>query len=125
MLPDGEMETHTVVGAVCNGRQAGGEQQVGPRAFIDDGLLDVLVVCEFPMSELGAVVAELENLGEQGKYISYHQVPWAEAHSNKPMPINLDGEPVSFETTRFEVVPAAIQLIVPEDCPLLRRNSFT
>lgn len=122
VLPDQEQETNTVVGAVSNGRQAGGGQQVGPRAFIDDGLLDVLVVREFPMNELGVVVAELENLGEQGKYISYHQVPWVEAHTKEPMPINLDGEPVSFESTRFEIVPGALQLVVPADCPLLQRN---
>lgn len=123
VLPDGEMETHTVVGAVCNGRQAGGGQQVGPKALIDDGLLDLLLVREFPMSELGQVVTELQTLGAEGKYISYHQVPWLEAHAKEPMPINLDGEPVSFETTRFEVVPGAVQLIVPEDCPLLKKNN--
>jgi len=122
VLPHGEQETRTVVGAVSNGRQAGGGQQVGPRAFIDDGLLDVLVVREFPMSDLGTVVAELETLSEDGKYISYHQVPWLEALTQEPMPINLDGEPVSFKSTRFEALPAAIQLIVPEDCPLLQRN---
>lgn len=123
VLPDGELETRTLVGAVSNGCQAGGGQLVGPRALIDDGLLDLLLVREFPMNDLGTVVAELESLDEDGKYISYHQVSWLEAHTAKPMPINLDGEPVKFESTRFEVVPGAIRLALPSDCPLLRANS--
>ena len=119
VLPDAEHELRALVGAVGNGRQAGGGQVLAPRAYIDDGLLDVLVVREFPMDQLGAVVAELENLTEDGEYISYHQVPWLESHSVGQMPINLDGEPIAVESVRFEVLPAAVRLVVPTDCPLL------
>jgi diacylglycerol kinase family enzyme len=71
------------------------------------------------MAELGAVVAELEKMGQDGKYVTYHQVPWLETHGSGDMPVNLDGEPVMFESIRFEAIPAAIRLVLPTDCPLL------
>ncbi|UCE89892.1 MAG: lipid kinase YegS [Pseudomonadota bacterium] len=122
VLPDAEHEMRALVGAVGNGRQAGGGQVLAPSAFIDDGLLDVLVVREFPMDKLGAVVDELENLAGDGEFVSYYQVPWLESHSSGKMPINLDGEPIAVESVRFEVVPKAIQLVVPATCPLLSRQ---
>jgi len=123
VLPDKELTGAAVVGAVANGRQAGGGQQMAPRATIDDGLLDVLVVRHFELSELGRVAEELSKLDSAGKYLSYHQVPWVEVESEQaPLPVNLDGEPERFEKVRFEVVPRALRLIVPADCPLLSAN---
>ena len=67
-------EFFQLVGAVGNSRLAGG-QLVAPRAFIDDGLLDVMAIRAFPMSALGKVVAELQDPGTRGRYVTYHQVP--------------------------------------------------
>src|SRR5215510_14976685 len=44
ILPDRELTRSGPVAIVGNGRQTGGGLQVAPRACIDDGLLDVLVV---------------------------------------------------------------------------------
>jgi len=46
LLPDQEVTGPDVVAIVCNGRQTGGGKQVARRAFLDDGLLDILVVRE-------------------------------------------------------------------------------
>jgi diacylglycerol kinase family enzyme len=35
------------------------------------------------------------------------------------MPTNLDGEPYTTNCIRFEVIPGAIKLVLPEDCQLL------
>lgn len=106
-----------------NGRQAGGGQQVAPRATIDDGLLDVLVVRQFELPELGKVAQELSELSPSGKYVSYHQVPWVEFDGEQcSLPMNLDGEPARFEKVRFELVPAAIRLVVSPACPMLSVN---
>ncbi|MCK5432002.1 MAG: lipid kinase YegS, partial [Gammaproteobacteria bacterium] len=50
--PDFESELTGVVAAVCNGRQAGGGQVLAPNAYINDGLLDVVIVSQFPLSDL-------------------------------------------------------------------------
>jgi lipid kinase YegS len=118
-LPDREITGSGPVAVVGNGRQTGGGVQVAPRARIDDGLLDVLVVRQIPAIALLTAVRELQELSPDGEYISYWQTPWAEVYSEETIPVNLDGEPVRFSSVRYEAVPTAIRLIVPPNCPLL------
>src|SRR5436309_8175359 len=122
-LPDREIAGSGPVAIVGNGRQAGGGVQVTPRACIDDGLLDVLAVREIPALALLTAARELQELSPDGEYISYWHTPWAEVHTEKAIPVNLDGEPMQFSSVRYEVVPRAIGLIVPPNCPLLSRNA--
>ena len=118
-LPDREITGSGPVAIVGNGRQAGGGLQVTPRACVDDGLLDVLAVRDIPALALLTAARELQELSPDGEYINYWQTPWAEVHTEEAIPVNLDGEPMQFSSVRYEVVPRAIRLIVPPDCPLL------
>jgi lipid kinase YegS len=122
ILPDREITGSGPVAIVGNGRQTGGGIQVAPRACIDDGLLDVLVVRQISPTALLAAARELQQLPTDGDYISYWQTPWLEVHPEEAIPVNLDGEPLSFSTVRYEAVPKAIQLIVPANCPLLSQR---
>ena len=119
ILPDREITGSGPVAIVGNGRQTGGGMQVAPRARIDDGLLDVLVVRHIPPMALLTAARELQELSADGEYISYWQTPWAEVYPDESIPVNLDGEPVQFSSVRYEAVPRAIRLIVPPNCPLL------
>src|SRR5213076_708101 len=103
-------------------RQTGGSFQVAPRALIDDGLLDVLVVRHIPATAALTAARELQQLSPDGEYISYWQTPWLEVHPEEAIPVNLDGEPLRFSTVRYEVAPKAIQLIVPPNCQLLSQR---
>jgi lipid kinase YegS len=123
MLPDREITASGPVAIVGNGRQTGGGIQVAPRARIDDGLLDLLVVRQIPAMALFTAARELQQLSPDGDYISYWQTPWAEVYPQEAIPVNLDGEPVRFSSVRYEAVPGAIRLIVPPNCPLLLANS--
>jgi YegS/Rv2252/BmrU family lipid kinase len=119
VLPNQEVTGPDVVAIVGNGRQTGGGKQVAPRAYLDDGLLDVLVVREIPASKLLNAVRELQALSPEGRYISYWQVPWANFEAARPVPVNLDGEPTEFTQVRYEATPGAVRLIVPPDCPMI------
>jgi lipid kinase YegS len=121
-LPNREIIGSGPVAIVGNGRQSGGGIQVAPRASIDDGLLDVLVVRQISPTALLAAARELQQLPPDGEYISYWQTPWLEVHPEEAIPVNLDGEPLRFSSVRYEVVPKAIQLIVPANCPLLSQR---
>jgi lipid kinase YegS len=121
-LPNREMTGSGPVAIVGNGCQTGGGIQVAPRARIDDGLLDVLVVRQISPTALLAAARELQQLPADGEYISYRQTPWLEVHSEEAIPVNLDGEPLRFSTVRNEAVPKAISLIVPPNCQLLSRR---
>jgi lipid kinase YegS len=119
LLPEGEISGSSVVAIISNGRQTGGGKPVAPRAFIDDGLLDVLIIRPVPATGLLQAVRELQTLGHDGEYIFHRQTPWVEFHPEQPTAINLDGEPVAFDRVRYEVAPRALRLIVPPDCPVL------
>ena len=119
ILPDRDVTGSGLVVIVGNGRQTGGGIRVTPRARIDDGLLDVLAVRDIPPRALLSAARELQELSPDGEYVSYWQVPWAEVQTDKPIPVNLDGEPVRFSSVRYEAMSRAIQLILPPNCPLL------
>jgi lipid kinase YegS len=118
-LPDREITVSGPVAIIGNGRQTGGGVQVAPRAFIDDGLLDVLVIRQIPATALLTAARELQQLSPDGEYISYWQTPWVEVHPEEVVPVNLDGEPAEFSSVRYEAVSKAIRVIVPSNCPLL------
>jgi lipid kinase YegS len=122
ILPGREITGSGPVAIVGNGRQTGGGLQVAPRACIDDGLLDVLVIRQISPTALLAAARELQQLPSDGEYISYWQTPWLEVHPEEAIPVNLDGEPLSFRTVRYEAVPKAIHLVVPPNCPLLSQS---
>jgi len=120
--PHTDVEQTGVVAAVCNGRQAGGGQVLAPQAFINDGLLDVVVLSSFPLVDIPRVLEEIRNPSANGLYIKYFQTPWIESISDEIIPVNLDGEPYQSEEIRFEVMSKAINLVLPESCPLVLKN---
>jgi lipid kinase YegS len=122
IFPDREITGSGPVAIVGNGGQTGGGIQFAPRACINDGLLDVLVVRQILPTALLAAARELQRLPPDGEYISYWQTPWMEVHPQEAIPVNLDGESLRFSTVRYQAVPKAIQLIVPPNCPLLFGN---
>ena len=113
ILPDREIIGSGPVAIVGNGRQTGGGIQVAPRAYIDDGLLDVLMVRQISPTALLAATRELQQLPADGEYISYWQTPWLEFRSEEAIAVSLDGEPLRFSTVRYEAVPKAISLVLP------------
>lgn len=90
--------------AVGNGRQAGGNIPVAPDALIDDGLIDVLFISDFNTLDLGTVVSELQDYrNKDNKFVHYLQVESLDMELTKELPINLDGEPYSWDKIHFQV----------------------
>jgi len=117
----GLIEGAVVVGAICNGRQAGGGQPLAPAALLDDGLLDIVSLREFPASAAMQVVAELLANRDDGEYVERIRAAWIEVSAPAPIPVNLDGEPVSGTAFRFVCQPGCVQMVLPADCPCVRR----
>lgn len=113
----GTMEGTMVVGALCNGRQAGGGQPLAPHAFIDDGLLDIVLVRAFPAAASAQVVAELLGRDTRGEFVVRKRLAWVEVAAPSPIPVNLDGEPTQGTHFRFSVQAKALRLVLPHDCP--------
>jgi len=122
-MPEESVQSHVIFGAVCNGRQAGGGQQLAPNALLDDGLLDIVGLNHFPKEAVAQVIKEFQDPEANGEYVKRYRLPWAEWESEVEMPINLDGEPVKAKKIRFEVLPGAIKLVLPENCSIIKSCS--
>ncbi len=114
-----EFEGSSIMGAVCNGRQAGGGQMLAPDAFINDGLLDVVILLSFPLADVGLVIQEFLDPSSSGKYVKRFQSKWVESWPEQTRSVNLDGEPYQADHIRIDVLPEAIQLVLPQDCPCI------
>ncbi|MDO6684172.1 MULTISPECIES: lipid kinase YegS [unclassified Agarivorans] len=121
--PDKSFNDGLIIGALCNGKQAGGGQILGPNAYLNDGLMDICIVRDFPATALSQVLQEAAAFGngdtQNGEYIVTWQTPWLETKSEQFIPTNLDGEPHKFNHARFEVVPNALPLIIAQNSPCL------
>ena len=102
-LPDGTSDSGDVlVMTAANGRQCGGGQQVAPRACLNDGKLDFLVVHDVDMQSFGQVLREILTLDDEtNQYVSYMQAESLKMEFDAPFQVNLDGEPVSSKTFEF------------------------
>lgn len=120
--PSGAVEGSVVVGAICNGRQAGGGQPLAPDAVLDDGLLDVVFLRPFPVARAAQAAAELMGRVPAGEFVVRMRVPWIEVEAHDPLPINLDGEPIHERRVRFSSLPGCLRLALPPDCPCLTKG---
>ncbi|MEZ9707060.1 lipid kinase YegS [Vibrio breoganii] len=116
---------NVVVGAVCNGRTAGGGQPLAPQAYIDDGVFELFYIEGFNASDIPTVLEELQELheGPDTQFVHRHSIQTIEWHSEQSMPVNLDGEPMSPQNVTIKVLPSSIKLVLPDNTPiLLNRN---
>jgi YegS/Rv2252/BmrU family lipid kinase len=113
---DRNYEGAMLILAVHGGPTTGGGFALTPAAVPDDGLLDGCLVEEVgPLGRLARLVAAMQ--GSLGKKRGTHEVqaPWLELHFDQPLPAHLDGNSVTLEppAARFEVVPGALKVVVP------------
>ncbi len=102
---------------IGNGRQAGGGQQLCPGALINDGLLQIRI---FTGEELLPALFTTLTQPEVSPNIVDRVSAWFEVTSPHEITFNLDGEPLSGQHFRMEILPGALKCRLPPDCPLLR-----
>jgi YegS/Rv2252/BmrU family lipid kinase len=100
---------------VCaNGRYFGGAIRIAPYAEPDDGLLDVLLIGDVSKVDLALNLGRLYRgtLGEHPKVLALRgrEVVCEPARA---LPVEIDGEQPGTTPIRFDVVPAALSLVVP------------
>lgn len=106
--------------AVGNGRQSGGGYQVTPRAWLDDGLLDLVCVRDADLTKWRAVYQEMANPDwHENEYVDYRQLKSFQFETNEPFQMNLDGEPLVETRFEFEIAERRLPFVLPADCGLL------
>ncbi|MDP9308376.1 MAG: diacylglycerol kinase family lipid kinase [Actinomycetota bacterium] len=105
---------HDVV--VANGRYFGGGMMICPGAEPDDGVFDVLLIGSLTKRDLLLTLPKTY----RGKHLPHPKAellrgPTVEIEAPEPLPVELDGEQPGTTPARFEIVPHALRLRVPQD----------
>ncbi|WP_282354267.1 lipid kinase YegS [Pseudomonas sp. PS01303] len=116
--PDFHWRGELLALGIGNGRQAGGGHVLCPQALADDGYLDISIL-PAPQELVGTLKNLLtDGFGLDNMFVRT-RLPWVEIKVSEGLYINLDGEPLEGDSLRFEARPAALQVHLPEDSPLL------
>lgn len=101
---------------IANGKYCGGGFMLAPRALVDDGLIDISAIGDFPRLERLFRLPQ----ARAGKHIDlpqvrYHQAAEATVSSEAQLIAHMDGEPYKLPsgTFRVQVVPRALRVLVP------------
>lgn len=109
--------------SIANGNQFGNNFTIAPKASLQDGLIDVVIVKKMskfllPFSIINQIsgINAMQNLNEYAdrKNIIYFQTPSLTIHNIHNAPLHIDGDPKKTDK-KFDigVVPKALKLIQP------------
>jgi len=98
---------------IANGRYVAGGRLIAPKASINDGLLDIILIKERSAAELALLAAKVA-LGHHlsSDAIVFRRAAKVTVNSRPGMWFNVDGELVGNEPATFEVLPRALQFVV-------------
>jgi lipid kinase YegS len=116
--PGLELETTFLVLAVGNGRSTGGGTLLTPNASLTDGLLDICIVEARPRRELARLALRFRkgtHVGRAG--VHYLQLPSVRVVAERPISVNVDGEPTEVTTLNYEALPGALRVYIPRPDP--------
>jgi diacylglycerol kinase (ATP) len=113
--PEGQARVKTLQIAIGNGRYYGGGMAVEESARIDDGHLDLYSLEVDRVWKL-LFMAKAFREGRHGLWEEVRATKGEhfEIRTRRPRPINTDGELVTFTPARFNLLPKAITVFIPE-----------
>ena len=101
---------------VANCQYYGGGMRMAPMAVPDDGLLDVIVIGDVNLVENARGLGKVR----KGTHLEERNPKWlvfrgrrVEVESEYPIPLDVDGEDPGTVPASFEVIPQALNLMVP------------
>jgi diacylglycerol kinase (ATP) len=104
--------------AVANGPSYGGGMLVAPRASLDDGLLDVVVISEIGKLEfLRTFPKVFSGRHVEHPAVTVHRAAHVELDADRTLAVYADGEPAGTLPATFEVRPAAITVLAADPAP--------
>lgn len=98
----------------ANSSQYGNNAHISPKASVQDGLLDICVIKQFPLwrfVEMG--IRMITKTADKTKYVEILQGKTIKIKRSKPGPVHLDGEPQIIDSDiLIEIVPQSLKVIV-------------
>lgn len=114
-LPDGAAyEGEILLFAVGNGKRTGGGNMVTPRAAMDDGELDVVIVPAMPRIDFLSLLPDLRS-GDHldAPMVRYFRTPRMVVESEETLSVNADGEPVEGDRFEYAIAPRKLLVMTP------------
>jgi len=118
-----EWEDETIMIALCNGPREGGGFHTGPHAIMDDGLLDYTIARKVSrLKMLMLLPAFMSGTQEKDKAVYMGTFKTMKIESDAPLYLHADGEQFAgfthdIHTLNIEVLPGALEVIIPKDTP--------
>ena len=111
----------------ANSSQWGNNVQIAPSAEIDDGLIDVCVIREFPKYTAPALLINLLDQSiDRNRYDVVVKAHSIKIQREKPMLGHIDGEPVFLgEEVNVEILPLSLTVAIPPEHLKQAQNIFT
>jgi diacylglycerol kinase (ATP) len=114
---DGELvhDRGVVLAAAGNGCFFGGGMKVAPKARVDDGLLDLVIVSDLSKAQLVRKLPKIyRGTHIDDAAVSFHRARSIAADSAPgEVMIEFDGEPLGTLPARYEVLPGALSIVGP------------
>lgn len=111
----GRFSGQALMVVLANGPRFGGGMRIAPRARMEDGLLDLVIVRAVPRSTFLAVFPKVYRGAHLGHpAVITARTPWAQVRLDRSMRLYGDGEPmmpVPEDGVRFEVVPRHLAVV--------------
>ncbi|MFT5484090.1 MAG: lipid kinase YegS, partial [Halieaceae bacterium] len=119
--PDFDWQGSFLALAVGNGRYAGGGIPMCTDALINDGLLDISILRDVTADELPRVMTDILIRGMRAREAALVSARVSELsiHSEAPLQLNLDGEPLQNTDFHFSVRAGALLMHLPSTSPVL------
>lgn len=97
--------------AVANGKYFGGGMMIAPRAIIDDGLFDVIILGDLSKKEFLSLSTKIY----KGKHVGHPKIftfqgNFLRAESDSPLLLDIDGENIGKTPAEFSLLPSSIAL---------------
>lgn len=116
VIDDHSINTRSILIIVSNAQLYAKLVRVAAEAYIDDGLLDV---CIFKGSNLASTVHHAVKVFARrhlrDSQVEYYRCRKVSISTVTPLPVQVDGDPIGTTPMEFEIVPQALNIIVPRN----------
>ncbi len=103
--------------SIANSSQFGNNALISPEAKVDDGLIDLCILSDFPKVEAPALASRLINKTiHKSKFMEIIRGKNIRIDTNHPLICHIDGEPKTFDDMlNIELVPSSLNMIYNDE----------
>lgn len=109
------IETQALFVSFANSNQFGFNTEIAPKANLEDGLIDVIIVKKPPLPMLPLMAQQLFlHSFDRSMYVETYQARKITLHNDSAIGVNIDGEYKEYSSDlHFEIIPQSLNIIIP------------